>query len=220
MKISIIQPGIKRGNISYNTKKIQQLINKCQGDLLIFPEYVLTGSLILDENADIYNWADQSKKAKKRLQIPDKKTVLLDMLIEREGQIFNVCELLPGDDCQEKVYPDSVEKGAGIVSGDEFKIFEKYGKRFKIVICTDFRYHDEIHREDTDFLVWITHFNTNTYGRAVSEMRHFVLREGIPVLASSPVSDKNIGNSTYANIHSVVSLSSYEGILEIELNDG
>jgi predicted amidohydrolase len=218
MKISIIQPEIKRGDISNNTKKIQQLINKSQGELLIFPEYVLTGSLVLDESADIYYWADLSKKTKKEFQIPDKKTVLLDILIEREGQIFNTCELLPGNECQEKVYPDAVEKGIGVVSGDKFKIFERYGKRFKIVICADFRYQDEMHREDTDFLVWITHFNANNYGRAVSEMKRFVLREGIPVLASSPVSDKDIGNSTYINIDSVVSLSSYEGILEIESN--
>jgi hypothetical protein len=66
--------------------------------------------------------------------------------------------------------------------------------------------------------VWITHFNTNNYGRAISEMKRFVLREEIPVLANSPVSDKDIGNSTYVNIDSVVSLSSYEGILEIGSN--
>lgn len=151
MKISIIQPEIKRGNISYNTKKIQQIINKSQGDLLIFPEYVLTGSLVLDESADIYDWADRSKNAKEQLLIPEKKTVLLDMLIEREGQIFNACEQLPGNECQEKVYPDAVEKGIGVVSGDMFKLSERCGKRFKIVICTDFRYQDELHREDTDF---------------------------------------------------------------------
>lgn len=69
-------------------------------------------------------------------------------------------------------------------------------------------------------MIWITHFNANNYGRAVSEMKRFVLREGIPVLASNPVSDKDIGNSTYVNINSVVSLSSYEGILEIESNAG
>ena len=99
MKISIIQPEIKRGDISYNTKKVQQLINESQGDLLIFPEYVLTGSLVLDESADIYHWADRSEKVKMQLQIPEKKTVLLDILIEREGQIFNACELLPGNEC-------------------------------------------------------------------------------------------------------------------------
>jgi hypothetical protein len=175
--------------------------------------------LVLNEYADIHAWAYRSEKVKKQLLIPEKKTVLLNTLIEREGQIFNVCELVPGNECQQKVYPDVVEKGKGIVSGEKLKIFERFGKRFKIVICTDFRYQNEIHREDTDFLVWITHFNANNYGRAVSEMKRFVLREGIPVLASSPVSHTDIGHSTYVNSNNCFSLSSYEGIQEIESND-
>jgi hypothetical protein len=46
----------------------------------------------------------------------------------REGQIFNACELLPGNECQEKVYPDAVEKGIGVVSGEKFKYLKDSGK--------------------------------------------------------------------------------------------
>ena len=70
MKISILQPEIIRGDIVYNTQKIQELIHKSQGDVLVLPEYVLTGSLVLDEYADISNWATKSQKAKRQLQIP------------------------------------------------------------------------------------------------------------------------------------------------------
>ena len=111
-----------------------------------------------------------------------------------------------------------LEKEKGIKAGDAFRIFERNGMRFKIVICTDFRYQESIHREDINFLVWVTHFSAENYGRAVSEMRRFSMRERIQVMASSPVCGKNIGMSTYVNGNDVFSLSSYEGIMEIEIN--
>jgi len=217
MKISMLQPEIKRGDIVYNTIKIQALIHKSQGDVLILPEYVLTGSLVLDENADIRNWAKKSQKARSQLQIPDSKTVLLDMLVERDGHIYNDCELLLSEESQVKVFLDVMEKEKGIIAGDGFEIFERKGNKFKIAICTDFRYHESINKGNIDFLVWVTHFNETNFERAVSEMKRFSIREGIPVMASSPVSDMNIGKSTYVNGGNVISLSSCEGILEITL---
>lgn len=49
-------------------------------------------------------------------------------------------------------------------------------------------------------------------------MKQHVKREGIPVLASSPASDKRIGHSAFVSPDAVVSLSRREGFLEIELD--
>lgn len=53
LKISVLQPEIERGNIQKNVAIIQRLMNNANGDLLILAEYALTGSLVLDENANI-----------------------------------------------------------------------------------------------------------------------------------------------------------------------
>lgn len=60
MKIS---PKILRGDIDYNTSAIQKLIDASSGNLLVLPEYALTGSLVLDTNANITEWAQKSKIA-------------------------------------------------------------------------------------------------------------------------------------------------------------
>ena len=218
MKISLLQPEIVRGDIEYNSNRVQGLIDRSYGDLLILPEYILTGSLVLDKEADVHRWAEQSERAKRKLCIPEGKTVLLDTLVERGGRLFNACELLPGAEWQAKVHPDDTEAGVGICAGEKHGVFVRNGKKFKVVICTDFRYQDEIQTKHADFMVWISHFSENTYERAVSEMRRFVERAGIPIFASSPVSDKNIGRSTYVSCEGLVSLSGGEGIMEIELD--
>lgn len=48
MKISLLQPHIRRGEIAHNRAEIQTLIEQAQGELLVLPEYALTGSLTLE----------------------------------------------------------------------------------------------------------------------------------------------------------------------------
>jgi predicted amidohydrolase len=57
MKLSLLQPRIIRGDIEHNMTVIQKLINEKRGDLLVLPEYALTGSLVLDLKADVHDWA-------------------------------------------------------------------------------------------------------------------------------------------------------------------
>ena len=217
MKISLIQPKIIRGNIDYNLKKIQQLINISKGNLLILAEYVLTGSLVLDNKVNVQDWAEKSEQAKKEFKIPNNKILIINSLKQIEKRLYNICELIPTDKYQIKVYPDDTEKNNGILPGEKHEIFDLFGRKFKIMICMDFKYADTIPSEKIDFFIWIYHFSEENYPRMLSMLKEFVKKRKIPILASSLVSDKNNGFSTYIDQHKIISLSNYEGILEIDL---
>jgi len=57
MRLSLLQPRIIRSNIEHNLKAIQGLVDESKGDLSVRPEYALTGSLVLDLEADFHDWA-------------------------------------------------------------------------------------------------------------------------------------------------------------------
>ncbi|NVM35427.1 MAG: hypothetical protein HWN81_07515 [Candidatus Lokiarchaeota archaeon] len=57
MRISLLQPKIIRRNIFQNMKKIQHLVDISAGNLLVLPEYALTGSLVLDSEADNHKFS-------------------------------------------------------------------------------------------------------------------------------------------------------------------
>lgn len=217
MKISILQPEIIRGNIEHNQEIIQKLIEKSNGDLLILPEYTLTGSLVLDANANISDWVLKSKKAKLSLKLSEEKKLIINSLVESKGQIFNCCELLPSDEKQYKLFPDKTELEAGINPGEKQVIFRLNNKKFKIIICTDLRHIEEIPTDNLDFIIFIFHFTKNNFEKVIQEVKNISLERKIQVIISSLVSDKNIGFSSYVNNNTVVALPNCEGILEIEL---
>lgn len=218
MKISLLQPRIERGNIENNTNHIQRLIDKSKGDLLVLPEYVFTGSLVLDSEADINKWIIESDLAKKKLRIPKEKVLLVNSLIKINDDLYNCCEFLPlSDKKQIKVFPDDTEKMRGIKPGKEHNTFQMFNKKFKIFICMDFKYWPSIETDDADFILFIYHFTKENYESKIIELKKFVAQRKIPVLASSLVSDKNNGFSTYISKDEIISISDSEGILEIEL---
>jgi len=69
MRVSLLQPKIKRGNVEQNLETIQRLMKRSIGDLLILPEYVLTGSLVLDKEANVHDWAARCREAKTQIHI-------------------------------------------------------------------------------------------------------------------------------------------------------
>ncbi|MFW9939332.1 MAG: hypothetical protein ACFFD5_16945 [Candidatus Thorarchaeota archaeon] len=217
MKISLLQPEIIRGDINHNVKKIQQLINISNGELLILPEYPLTGSLVLDRKANIHEWSEKSKIAKKDIKVPENKVLILNTLKKENNNYYNICELLPTDKFQIKVFPDDTERNYGIIPGKSHEIFNLFGKKFKILICMDFKYVEKILTDNVDFFIWIYHFTKENYLRMLSLLKNFVKKRTVPVLASSLVSDKNCGFSTFIDDKKVISLSNLEGLLEIEL---
>ncbi len=217
MKISLLQPKIIRGNIFKNMKKIQHLVDISVGSLLVLPEYALTGSLVFDSEANLQEWCEKSEKAKKNLKIPEDKILVLNSLRKLDNNLYNICELLPTDNYQIKVYPDDTEKDNGILPGDSHKIFDLFGKKFKIMICMDFKYADNIPSDNADFFLWIYHFTQENYPRMLALLKDFVKKRTTPILASSLVSDKNCGFSTYIDMNKVISLSNFEGLLEIDL---
>lgn len=93
MRLSLLQPRIIRSNIEHNLKVIQGLIDESKGDLSVLPEYALTGSLVLDLEADFHDWARKSADAKARIKVPNDKYLLINSLVETDGKLRNCCEL-------------------------------------------------------------------------------------------------------------------------------
>ncbi|MFX1377530.1 MAG: hypothetical protein ACFFA4_00405 [Promethearchaeota archaeon] len=184
---------------------------------MVLPEYVLTGSLVMDSKANVIEWSKKSEYAKSNLKVPNGKILLLNFLKRINNRLYNIIELFPTSDYQIKVYPDDIEKKNGIKSGKEHKIFEFFNKKFKILICMDFKFIDTIPIDNIDFFIWIYHFTEENYPRMLKLLKYYVKNKNIPILASSLVSDKNCGFSTYIDNKKVVTLSNFEGILEIEL---
>lgn len=212
-----MQPRITRGDVETNLQTVQRLVNEGRGDLLVLPEYVLTGSLALDPQADVREWALRSAEAKDRLEIPAGRHVLINTLAERVGKVHNCCELLPGGETYCKLYPDQMELDSGIAPGSEQKVFELLGKRFKAVICFDLPHMAGIPTDSLDFALFVYHFTEANFARVIQEVRGVSRTRRIRVLASSLVSDQNNGNSSFIDGDTVVSLPDAEGILEVDL---
>jgi len=218
MRLSLLQPRIIRGNIEHNLKAIQRLVYESKGDLLVLPEYVLTGSLVLDLEADVCDWALKSAEAKPLINVPKGKHLLINTLAEFDGKLRNCCELLPTGDLQFKLFPDQTELNAGILPGTEQKIFSLSGKRFKVVICSDLRHIDEIPTNSLDFILFIFHFTNNNFTRVMRMVKNLSKARELRVLVSSLVSDKNIGFSSFVDGDVIISLPRQEGILEVEID--
>jgi|WetSurMetagenome_2_1015567.scaffolds.fasta_scaffold258541_2 predicted amidohydrolase len=217
MRISLLQPKIRRGNIEENFQVLQRLIDKSKGELLVLPEYALTGSLVLDKNANALEWAQKCAQVEPQFNIPEGKFLMLNSLVEEKGKLFNCCRLLPTEEHYFKQFPDPTEQSAGILPGTENKVFEAAGKRFKVVICYDLPHINEISTDNLDFLLFIYHFTENNFLRVMGEIKEVSVTRKLRVLASSLVSDMNNGFSSYIDSKVVVSLSEQEGILEIEI---
>ncbi len=217
MRLSLLQPKIIRGNFEQNLKAIQSLIDKSIGELLVLPEYALTGSLVLDLNADVHEWARNSAQAETQLSIPGGKYLLINSLIELDGKLYNCCKLLPTEERYSKLFPDEIELKAGIQPGTEQKVFGLLGKRFKVVICYDLPHMDEIPTDNLDFLLFIYHFTENNFTRIIGEIKEVSVTRRLPVLVSSLVSDMNNGFSSFIDQNVAISLSNQEGILEVEI---
>jgi predicted amidohydrolase len=217
MRLSLLQPRIIRGDIEHNLAVIQRLVDGSKGDLLVLPEYELTGSLVLDLEADVHDWALRSANAKALINVPKSKHLLINTLAEFDGKLRNCCELLPLGEFQSKLFPDQTELDAGILPGNEQKIFELSDKRFKVVICFDLPHMDKIPTDNLDFILFIHHFTDNNFTRVMQEVKSVFKARELRVLVSSLVSDKNIGFSSFVDGDVVVSLPRQEGILEVEI---
>lgn len=218
MKVSLLQPEIIRGNINYNSKKVQELVDQSSGDLLVLPEYVFTGSLVLNEQADLEKWCNDIQHAKEKIIIPNGKILMFNSLVKLDGKKYNCCQLLPTTKKQIKVYPDQTERNRGIVPGQRHDVFNLHDKKFKILICSDLKYWKLIETAGLDFMIWVYHFTAENYQKRIAELRNFIRERKIPVLVSSLVSDQNSGNSLYIEDDKIVALSRHEGILEVEFD--
>ena len=217
MRLSLLQPEIVRGDIAHNGQVIQRLVDEADGNLLVLPEYALTGSLVLEPHADVMDWAERSAVAKSQIVIPEGRYLLLNELCAIDGKLFNCCELLPTGERQCKLFPDETEESAGILPGQEQTLFELSGKRFKVIVCTDLRHMEVIPTDNLDFALWIFHFTERNHEQAMADFRRVAGERGMRMLVSSLVSDVNIGQSAYLDGGVMVSLGRGEGILEEDL---
>ena len=217
MRLSLLQPEIHRGDIDYNTMAIQRLIDASEGDLLVLPEFALTGSLVLDPQADVAAWAERSAQAVAGLHLPPGKRLMINRLLHEDDALYNCCELLPSGQRQIKLHPDDLELEAGIRPGTDQTLFDLDGKRFKVIICTDLRHMDSVPSDSLDFALWIFHFTDHNMPRAMDDVRRVSRERGLSFFVSSLVSDQNVGRSAYINGDLVVALPEQEGILEVTL---
>lgn len=218
MNLSVLQPKIERGNIQKNAAVIQNLIDTATGDLLVLAEYALTGSLVLDENANIQKWAAESEIAIQGLSVPKDKSLLINSLIVKDKRIYNACTLLPGNKIMQiKTIPDKTEINAGICAGNGHSIVELYGKKIIIVICSDFAGINKISTCGADMMLFVYHFTPENYENRLAEVVRISKERNIPIITASLASDKNYGHSCYVCGSTVVALGNHEGIMEITL---
>ncbi|GIV63718.1 MAG: hypothetical protein KatS3mg045_1057 [Bellilinea sp.] len=217
MKISLLQPHIQRGDIINNRKHIQTLINQAEGDLLVLPEYGLTGSLTLENSPEPFAWAEKCAREKENLKLASGKFLMVNSLVMFADGLRNCCELLPTTDHYCKLFPDKTELQAGVLPGLEFKIFSLEGKRFSVLICFDLPNIMKIPMPELDFLLFIYHFTPQNFSRVMEEVKEANHLLNLPILISSLVSDYNHGHSAFVNQNLVITLGRQAGILEINL---
>lgn len=216
MRLSLLQPRITTGDVEQNVETIQRLIDAAEGDLLVLPEYALTGAVLADNGTDPRHWARLSEQAAERLRIPAGKMLLANALIERGGALLNCCMLLPaGEQQQCKRHLSRVEQAAGLVPGGDQQVFDCFDRRFRVLICTDLGHVQPGDLSDVDFLLWIFHFTRANTTRAMSAVRRLSEENAIRVFVSSLVSDANIGLSAYVDGQVQLVLPLREGILEV-----
>lgn len=214
MKISLLQPHIQRGEIAHNRAQIQTLIEQAQGELLVLPEYALTGSLTLETSPNPRAWAEACALEKALFNIPPGKFLLLNSLVSFPDGLRNCCELLPGKEYYCKLYPDEAEQKASILPGAQPKVFNLGGKRFSVLICFDLPNIKNIPTDGLDFLLFIYHFTARNLERVLGEAQQAARSRRLPVLVSSLVSDQNNGNSAFIRNGLTILLGERAGILE------
>lgn len=217
MKVTLLQPSIQRGNIVHNTKIIQNLIHNAQGELLILPEYALTGSLVLDPKTDLIGWTDKIQKAISTLEIPEAKELQLNYLENKDQQLYNCNVALPSGKKQFKLHPDPVELERGIQAGLKEETFHFGSCKYKVIICTDMHYIHSFSLDSLDFIIFVYHCTEDRLETVLLDMKNISTQYNLPIFLSSLVSDKNIGYSSYIYGNTIVSLPTLEGLLEIEL---
>lgn len=217
MKISLLQPHIERGDIINNAKHIQALINQAEGDLLVLPEYGLTGSLTLANSPDPFVWAEKCAREKAEFKIPAGKFLMINSLVMFADGLRNCCELIPTSDHYCKLFPDETEQKAGILPGVEYKVFSLGGKRFSVLICFDLANISNIPIPKLDFLLFIFHFTPQNIVHVMEEVQAASRSLNLPILVSSLVSDYNHGHSAYVDQNLVIALGGQAGILEVNL---
>ena len=217
MKISLLQPRIRRGEIAHNRARIQTLIEQAQGELLVLPEYALTGSLTLETSPNPRAWAEACASEKALLSIPPGKFLLLNSLVSFPDGLRNCCELLPGEEYYCKLYPDETEQKAGILPGTQTKIFTLDGKRFSVLICFDLPHIEHIPASGLDFLLFVYHFTPYNLERVLGEAQQAARSHRLPILVSSLVSDQNNGNSAFIRNGLTVLLGEQPGIMEVDI---
>lgn len=217
MQLSLLQPYITPGDIAYNVAAIQRLIDEAEGDLLVLPEYALTGRLSAN-GVPPADWAAHSAEARQQLRIPDGRHLLLNALVQVDGRVLNCCELLRPDGsaqqrhCKRRLSAD--ESAAGLAEGTGWEAFDIADRRFATILCNDLKQVDSLPADDLDFLVWAFNFTQANLAAAMASARAISQQYGLPLFVCSPVGDRSIGHSAYINGSLRLSLRDREGILE------
>lgn len=217
MKISLLQPKIIRKNVDHNLQALQKLINESAGDLLITAEYVLTGSLIADDEAQIDDYILSHAMINSKLSIPNNKMLLVNALIREDSSVYNQSFSIPEGIKKNKAFLDETEMRHQIIAGTKDVVFEHKNKKFVVLICVDMKYANAFDYSNCDFVIWQYHFTEAGYESKIMDAKRLSEVINKPILITSLVSDINNGKSAYINKGEIIELDNEEGILEIEI---
>lgn len=217
MRISLLQPSIVPGDCEHNIQSIRRLLSRAGGELLILPEYAVTGPLVLQPGAALDEWVRHGERGAGLLDPGAGRSLLLNIITFDGASFRNTCRLWPRTEEQHKLYPDETEVAHGIVPATVQTVFDISGTRFKVLICSDLRIESTMSFEGLQFIVFVYHFALNSRARVLDEVRALSCRTGLPVLCSSMTSEFHAGGSCLIHGEIMAALGPEQGILEVTL---
>lgn len=215
MRLSLLQPGVRCDDVEANARAAQALIDTAEGDLLVLPEYALTGPPRC--GIDPAAWAAAAARALAALSIPPSKALLANALVEEGGSTYNCCELLGTGQRQCKLSLTRAEVEAGLAPGRQQHIFEFDGARFAVLLCPDYDATRAFSTDGVDFALWISHVDRDAAAGALTAAAHLSQARSLRVFLSSLIADDNSGLSAYVDERVQLSLPRREAILEVIL---
>ncbi|HOA24090.1 MAG: hypothetical protein WBH90_02105 [Aggregatilineales bacterium] len=213
MRLSFLQPEIIPGDAEHNVRAVQHLIDEAEGDLLVLPEYVLTGPPT--PGMDVAAWAAYGASVRSALNVPPGKAVLINTLVERGGEVVNCCELLDTGQQQAKLYLTDAERAAGISAGHEQHVFSFGERQFAVCICERLMADRLAPAEQIDFALWISHFDRAALPDALASAREVSEARGVRVFMSALLTDEHVGVSAYVDGKLQLAVPRRRSIMEV-----
>lgn len=215
MRLSLLQPEIRPGDVEHNVRAAQQLIDEAEGDLLVLPEYALTGPPPAGE--DIAAWAERGAAACEALTLPVGKALLVNCIRQHRGGFANRCELLGTGQQQVKLHLTAAEREAGMIAGDERRVFSYQGRRFAVFTSSRLEAAQLDAADDLDFVLWLTHFERAALSDALARGRDVSAACGLRIFMNTLLVDEWVSLSAYVDGYLQLAVPRRLSIMEVAI---